>query len=105
MKYIRFVHTPFRTSNGWGNNFEILDGQKEIGYGRLKEKSEWVYCHIISNGCHYMADIRKKTFLSFSVDSIIEAAENNYTLQQEIYSQSEDWREQNEIAYWNDYAM
>lgn len=54
---------------------------------------------------YYMSDIRKKTFLSFSVDSIIEAAENNYTLQQEIYSQSEDWREQNEIAYWNDYAM
>ena len=119
MKILRFGHSPFHPlkvnrdtleeyrSKEWANNWELLDvaSQKVVAYGNMEEGSEWAYSHVVVNGTHYMTDIKVKNLFTGNTEDIINATVENYELQQEIYRQSEDWRDENEQEYWEEYAL
>lgn len=118
MKILRFAHNPFHPvkvnrdtfeeyrSKKWANNWELLDvaSQKVVAYGNMEEGSEWAYSHVVVGGTHYMANIRVKNLFDVNTDNIINATIENYELQQEIYRQSEDWRDENE-GIWEEMAL
>lgn len=105
----RFIHNPFKVgeydkkSGEWANNFEFLDveTQKVALYGRFEDGNEWVYCHLISD-CHYMAYVRKETFLSFDISAISEAVENNWYLQNELVNKMNSLDDEEANEYWTE---
>ena len=119
MKILRFIHNPFHPlkvdrdtleeyrSKAWANNWELLDitSQQVVAYGSIEQDCKWAYSHVIVNDTHYMADIRVSNLFSGNAEDIVNATIENYELQQEIVSQSEDWRDENEQEYWEEYAL
>lgn len=119
MKILRFIHNPFHPvkvnrdtfeeyrSEKWANNWELLDvaSQKVVAYGNIEQDCKWAYSHVVVNDTHYMANIRVSNLFSGNAEDIINATVENYELQQEIYSHSLEWREENENDVLEEYAL